>query len=121
MGSPPFNLWHLTPQLLPGLPAEIYDVETGASPGADVQRFLGLPEGVRAELAGYLAAVFRGEIPSRHEQSLPCLWFDPQTRLCRHYESRPKVCRDHDCLVFEPGRACGRRAPGYESARSDQC
>jgi Fe-S-cluster containining protein len=32
----------------------------------------------------------------------PCLWFDPQTRRCRHYEHRPQACRvfeigSHDC------------------------
>src|SRR5262245_23396371 len=98
VGSPPFNLCHLTPRLLPGLPAEMYDIDTGTPPGPDLQRFLGLPESVRSELAAYLAAVSRGEIPSRHEQGLPCLWFDAQTRLCRYYESRPQACRAHDCL-----------------------
>ena len=121
MGSPPFNLWHLTHRLLPGLSAEMYDIDTGTPPGPDLRRFLGLPKAVRSELAGYLAAVSRGEVPSRHEQGLPCLWFDAQTLLCRHYESRPEVCRDHDCLASEPGRVCGRRALGHDSANGDPC
>ncbi len=29
---------------------------------------------------------------------LPCVWFDSQTRRCRHYEQRPDACRR-----FEPG------------------
>jgi Fe-S-cluster containining protein len=28
----------------------------------------------------------------------PCIWFDPSTRRCRHYELRPEACRE-----FEPG------------------
>jgi uncharacterized protein len=24
----------------------------------------------------------------------PCYWFDPTTRLCRHYEYRPLACRE---------------------------
>jgi Fe-S-cluster containining protein len=28
----------------------------------------------------------------------PCVWFDAETRRCRHYELRGKICRD-----FEPG------------------
>jgi Fe-S-cluster containining protein len=33
----------------------------------------------------------------------PCLWFDPETRRCRHYEYRPLACREFerggdDCL-----------------------
>ena len=28
----------------------------------------------------------------------PCLWYDPATRRCRHYEYRPADCRE-----FEPG------------------
>jgi len=27
----------------------------------------------------------------------PCFWLDPQTRRCRHYEFRPKICRAEDC------------------------
>lgn len=33
----------------------------------------------------------------------PCLWYDPATRRCRHYEYRPLACREfevgsEDCL-----------------------
>jgi Fe-S-cluster containining protein len=24
----------------------------------------------------------------------PCLWFEPETRTCRHYDHRPRACRD---------------------------
>lgn len=34
----------------------------------------------------------------------PCLWYDPDTKKCRHYELRPTVCRD-----FTPGEpACNK-------------
>ena len=25
---------------------------------------------------------------------LPCVWLDPETRLCRYYDLRPQACRD---------------------------
>lgn len=32
----------------------------------------------------------------------PCLWYDAETKRCKHYEHRPMVCRD-----FQPGEpAC---------------
>ncbi len=30
----------------------------------------------------------------RFDNMLPCLWYDPATRTCRHYEYRPAVCRE---------------------------
>lgn len=24
----------------------------------------------------------------------PCIWYDPDTRKCKHYEHRPELCRD---------------------------
>ncbi|MFN0052640.1 MAG: YkgJ family cysteine cluster protein, partial [Planctomycetales bacterium] len=30
------------------------------------------------------------------ESTTRCLWFDPQTRKCRHHEWRPQVCRDYE-------------------------
>jgi uncharacterized protein len=26
----------------------------------------------------------------------PCLWYDPETRRCRHYEYRPLACREFE-------------------------
>jgi Fe-S-cluster containining protein len=26
----------------------------------------------------------------------PCLWYDPQTGRCRHYEYRPRACREFE-------------------------
>lgn len=35
----------------------------------------------------------------RGDMNGPCLWFDPETRRCRHYEFRPIGCRE-----FEAGK-----------------
>ena len=51
-----------------------------------------------------LPAELKAEIDAAWEKGTeffagkPCIWFDPETRLCRHYEYRPVVCAD-----FEPG------------------
>jgi Fe-S-cluster containining protein len=31
----------------------------------------------------------------------PCLWFDQITRQCRHYELRPKACREFEVGSFD--------------------
>ncbi len=41
----------------------------------------------------------------RLDLRLPCIWYDPRTRGCSHYEYRPQVCREFeigspDCLEF---------------------
>lgn len=30
----------------------------------------------------------------RYDERLPCLWYDTETKLCRHYEHRPAACRN---------------------------
>lgn len=45
--------------------------------------------------------VARLEESGRSSQGLPCIWFDPQTLKCRHYEHRPNICRE-----FETGGDC---------------
>ena len=63
-----------------------------------------MPESLRQELADYYRAVLIDKnIPSRSGKGMPCLWFDEETRRCRHYEHRPSTCRDFevggvDCL-----------------------
>jgi len=42
----------------------------------------------------------------RYDYGLPCLWWDCDTKLCRHYDHRPRACReavvpgDEFCLGF---------------------
>lgn len=49
-----------------------------------------LPESLRLELAAAKANRTRG--------LLPCIWLDMASRKCRHYDHRPKTCRE-----FVPG------------------
>lgn len=52
--------------------------------------------------------------PSPYEQM--CGWLDPETKLCRIYPARPKVCRcwgsphDGELLGTRRGQPCGLRA-----------
>lgn len=32
----------------------------------------------------------------RGSRDLPCVWLDPQTMRCKHYEYRPGICRDFE-------------------------
>ena len=31
-----------------------------------------------------------------HFEKIPCVWFNGDTKQCRHYEYRPKACRDFE-------------------------
>jgi Fe-S-cluster containining protein len=58
-----------------------------------------LPEWLEAELRADLEWVER----TRRSDDEPCIWFDQETRRCKHYEYRPELCRDfevgeEDCL-----------------------
>lgn len=69
----------------------------------DYRTLAAAPERVRAELAAYYAALDRGETADRCRDELPCLWYDPAARTCRHHAHRPQVCREfevggEDCL-----------------------
>ena len=30
------------------------------------------------------------------ELGVPCFWFDTKSKLCKHYEYRPQICRDFE-------------------------
>lgn len=65
----------------------------GLPPGYTVPALMaGLPADLRDELLAHLDEERRSR-SSRHERGLPCLWYDEETRACRHYEHRPAVCR----------------------------
>jgi Fe-S-cluster containining protein len=57
----------------------------------------GMPAELLEEIRQYTVDVFAGRRENRSEVELPCFWLDQQTMLCRHYESRPSTCREHDC------------------------
>lgn len=48
-----------------------------------------LPHEVERELRGCVAVWLKIGFPVG-----PCIWFDQETRKCRHYEHRPSLCRD---------------------------
>lgn len=54
-----------------------------------------------AELIDEIDAHFLGLVRGHEPQEL-CLWYDPATRRCRHYEWRPQVCRNYEL----GGEAC---------------
>jgi len=52
---------------------------------------------------GTIPSELRAELGAMHDRFLaegfppagsPCVWYDPETRRCRHYEHRPRLCRD---------------------------
>jgi Fe-S-cluster containining protein len=62
-----------------------------------------LPAGLRADLFALLAHYREsGDWPP---DGSPCVWYDPASRRCRHYEHRPQLCRDE----VQPGDAACRR------------
>jgi Fe-S-cluster containining protein len=38
----------------------------------------------------------QGAVDGRGDRALPCLWLDPATRQCKHYELRPACCREFE-------------------------
>jgi Fe-S-cluster containining protein len=72
----------------------------------DVARLKALPADAARSLDRYLRAVETDGAP----RNGICVWFDHDTRRCRHYEIRPSTCR-----VFElngPGCRIYRRRHG---------
>ena len=57
-----------------------------------------MPAEVRGTLDAYYRSVREGALEDREQQADPCLWYDPATRRCLHYEWRPTPCR-----AFEAG------------------
>jgi uncharacterized protein len=50
-------------------------------------------EGAFAIPAEAMELIARRIAEDRHFERLPCVWFDLQSRRCRHYEMRPSACR----------------------------
>ncbi|WP_145197656.1 YkgJ family cysteine cluster protein [Thalassoglobus polymorphus] len=48
-----------------------------------------VPEGLIAEIMPSWEIRF-------NLQENPCMWFDPETLACQHYEHRPQACRDFE-------------------------
>ena len=67
-----------------------------ASSPEDLERFSTLPEPLLDELRQYAKLM---QEKKRHPNGGMCIWFDENTRRCKHYDLRPKICRE--CL--QPG------------------
>lgn len=67
-----------------------------------------LPAELQREIDEAFAGLHRGEEPQER-----CLWFDPVTRRCRHYDWRPRFCVEYEL----GGRECLARR--RKSARAE--
>lgn len=57
----------------------------------DLEILATLPPSLREELADFYRTIAEH---GNHRLGKPCLWFDPETRACRHYDFRPILCRE---------------------------
>ena len=57
-----------------------------------------VPEPLKTELESHISGL------EEIDMGQPCIWFNPETLKCNHYEHRPQMCRD-----FEIGNPHCRR------------
>ena len=57
----------------------------------DETSWTSLPAELKQQLQDYVAGY---QPPPEDQLDGPCLWFDPQTRRCKHHAHRPQVCRE---------------------------
>lgn len=65
----------------------------------DVDRYNTMPAGPQRELGDYYSRLIDSGWQRQFDRSaheVPCLWFDTETRKCRHHDHRPQICRDFD-------------------------
>ena len=81
-------------------PAYEADGETPAEWWAtpDGRAWKALPDDLRRTLDDYYRAVRDGVLEDRESIADPCLWYDPVSGRCSHYQWRPEACR-----LFEAG------------------
>ena len=82
-----------------GSPVLLYQSRPESS-GPHPQRPDGLKQHLIDEIDEHFLGLARGEEPQEQ-----CLWYDAESRRCRHYEWRPQICRDYEL----GGRACLER------------
>jgi Fe-S-cluster containining protein len=71
--------------------------QVGYPPFADIARDSDERFTLLAQSYPDLAAEIRAAaLARRREQRLPCIWLEPATRHCRHYNVRPQACRDFE-------------------------
>lgn len=89
MGTPPgFALF---------FPPEGKCISDHALCSVDMKIIEAMPRDVWLSLQDYYTRVWRGESPDRTaHDDLPCLWYDEETKRCRHHEHRPTICREFE-------------------------
>lgn len=92
VGRPPFAI-----QVSPHVPPESVVLKPNELPK-------NIPDALVQEVQQYILDVIHQKTPDRMTARLPCSWLDLETMLCRHYEFRPKLCREFDCS--ESGLDC---------------
>jgi len=70
-----------------GYPAFIH----GSRSQPDEPHWIRLPAELKSELLAFVDAY---QPPAAGELDGPCCWLDSETRLCKHHEHRPNVCRN---------------------------
>lgn len=71
-----------------------------------------LPEGLRQELLAQTDVFLRDGFPP---DGSPCIWYDAETKRCRHYDHRPVLCRDEvqpgdeSCLRWRKEKGIDRK------------
>ncbi len=97
-GSPDYATWRTLPA---DAEAELRAYYAGVAAGTLFDRSRGEIEAGKA-----LEAIKAGRLTlaARHLKAagsvpIPCLWYDEESKRCRHYEYRPEVCR----TAIQPG------------------
>ena len=81
-----------------GIPSYVQGNEVQAAE----KHWVSMPAELKQELMEFMRSYQR---PAEGELDGPCVWFDPQKRVCMHHEHRPNVCRDFkvggkDCIAW---------------------
>ena len=72
-----------------------------------------LPPKLLADLQSMLDDFMDDEFPA---DGSPCVWFDAETRRCKHYEFRPDVCREENVVPGNESCLLWRAAKGIDAS-----
>jgi Fe-S-cluster containining protein len=75
--------------LPPGLPGSAFV----PYPEEDRAILKAMPDEVLQDLLARIRALLDGDSPVWSDTIPHCVWFNPDTKRCRHYEHRPMICR----------------------------
>lgn len=95
--------------LPPEVERELRDYYDGVRSGRLFDRtddFASMSRIREAVAAGRLFLVPCPDLAGAVRVEIPCLWYDPESKRCKHYEHRPQVCRE----AIQPGDAACRAA-----------